>query len=211
MFKLDPTLTAAATAIAERIIKDALRLDPATRARLVKLDETTLQVRSDAIALNIFITISNGDLLVKSHAEQVDVSVSGTPLALARLALEEDKQQTLRDGAVKVDGNTETAEAFQAIIADLNIDWEAGLAEVIGDIPAHFLGQRLRNALKWGNQARNKFEQDIADYVQEESHSLPNRFEVAQHMDHVDELRLNVDRLQARIQAITHKLQNKPA
>lgn len=208
MFKLDPTLLAAATAIAERLANDALALDPASQAKLQAIQGTVIEVRSPQINLSVFLVVNEQKLSVQSHADTPDVCISGSPLSLARLALDNDKQALLRSALVTVDGNTEKAETFQSILHELNIDWEAGLAEVVGDVPAHLLGQRLRNAIKWGRQTNEKLGQDLTDYIQEESQSLPNRFEADSHAEQLDDLRLRLDRLQARIAQLTQKSLN---
>jgi ubiquinone biosynthesis protein UbiJ len=76
------------------------------------------------------------------------------------------------------------------------------MAESIGDVPAHFLGQRLRGAVKWSREAFRSLNANVEEYIHEESRSLPGRRELEATFEDIDQLSLRVERLDARIRQV---------
>ena len=73
------------------------------------------------------------------------------------------------------------------------------MARHIGDVPAHFLGQRIRNAAKWSRQAVSTMNANVEEYIHEESRTLPGRRELEATFQDIDELNLRTERLEARL------------
>ena len=94
--------------------------------------------------------------------------------AFAALALGDDR--VFADERLQVQGDTALAHQFQRALNQLQPDWEAAMARRhIGDVPAHFLGQRIRNAAKWSRQAVSTMNANVEEYIHEESRTLPGR------------------------------------
>ena len=77
------------------------------------------------------------------------------------------------------------------------------MARHIGDVPAHFLGQRIRNAVKWSRQAASTMNANAEEYIHEESRTLPGRRELEATFQDIDELNLRTERLEARLNQLT--------
>ena len=75
----------------------------------------------------------------------------------------------------------------------------------IGDVPAHFLGQRVRGAIRWSRQAFQSLNANIEEYVHEESRALPGRRELEATFEDIDELNLRTERLEARLNLIENR------
>ncbi len=106
----------------------------------------------------------------------------------------------MRNGSIELTGNVETAQAFQQLMTYGRPDLEEELSGIIGDVAAHGIGDVARNVGRWGRDAKSIMEQNITEYLQEESRALPSRYEVESFRRKVDTLRDDVDRLAARIQ-----------
>lgn len=202
--KLDPSLITAATATAETIVNRALALDPMAQAKIEVLEDTVIKLLLTPLTIAITVQAQNGRLIVsgiddKFTPADIDVTLEGSPLALSRLVLEQDKDRLIRSGDIRLTGNAEKALQFQALLADLELDWESALAEIIGDIPAHFIGQRLRSGLQWGKQTHQSLLANIEEYLHEESRALPTTSELQAHFSAIDDLRLATERLDARL------------
>ncbi len=78
-------------------------------------------------------------------------------------------------------------------------DLEAGLARVIGDVPAYSLGSMVRKAFAWGRSSAATQAQNIGEYLAHERRVLVPRAEAAQFLEQVDSLRESTDRLAARV------------
>lgn len=126
--------------------------------------------------------------------------IAGRPLALAALALGDD--QAIHDGRLTVEGDTGLAQQFQQALANLDPDWEAALAGYTGDIPAHFIGQRIRSGVRWSRQAMGSISASVEEYIHEETGALPGRRELEPTFEAIDQLSLATERLEARIQRL---------
>ena len=131
----------------------------------------------------------------------VDAAIEGTPLTFARLATGE-AIPSIRAGGAQVTGDAEIAQVFQQLFEAARPDFEEELSRFTGDVAAHRLAGFARDAIAFGQRARNTFAANVAEYLTEESHDLPVRLEVDEFLGEVDRLREATDRLEARLSAI---------
>ncbi|OEY65660.1 ubiquinone biosynthesis accessory factor UbiJ [Marinobacter sp. X15-166B] len=200
-----PTLQAALTGILESALNSALALDPAGRQGLLTAVSGTLQFRITVpVAMTLTLQKSADRLVVGSQpAEQPALEISGPPLAFAALALGDS--QVFADQRLAVEGDTALAHQFQRALDQLAPDWEAALAHRIGDLPAHFLGRRIRHAVNWSRNANASLQANVTEYLHEETRSLPGQRELAATFADIDELNLHTERLSARLdQLVSH-------
>jgi len=127
-----------------------------------------------------------------------DVTLSGTPLALMAM-LREEPASVIRRGDVALTGDGEAGARFQELAQLLRPDLEAGLAGIIGDVPAYGIGSLLRKALEWGRSSASTQVANAGEYLAHERRVLVPRTEARQFIEDVDALREQVDRLEARV------------
>ncbi|WP_298449354.1 SCP2 sterol-binding domain-containing protein [uncultured Marinobacter sp.] len=194
-----PTLLTALTAIIERALNHALELDPAGQQALLGALEGPVQFRiTQPISITCSLHRVGNRVQVRSQPlEDPALEISGKPLAFAALATGDDRVFT--DNRLSVTGDTALAHQFQRALDKLNPDWEAAMARHIGDVPAHFIGKRIRNAVSWSRQAFTALNANIEEYVHEESRALPGRRELEATFEDIDALNLRTERLAARI------------
>lgn len=128
----------------------------------------------------------------------------GPPLALAALALGDN--DAISDGRLSVEGDTGLAHQFQQALARLDPDWEAALARYTGDIPAHFIGQRIRSAVRWSRQAMASVTASLEEYIHEETGALPGKRELEPTFEEIDQLSLRSERLSARVERLESRV-----
>jgi ubiquinone biosynthesis protein UbiJ len=189
----------AVTAILEQGLNRALALDPAGRQALMAALTGPVQFTIEA-PLNqtlALIPAANRIQIASQPPEAPALELAGRPMAFAALATGDD--QVFSEGRIRVIGDMALAHQFQRAIDQLNPDWEAAMASYLGDVPAHFLGQRLRGAVKWSRQAFRSLNANVEEYIHEESGSLPGRRELEATFEDIDQLSLQVERLDARI------------
>lgn len=197
-----PTLLTAITAIIERALNHALELDPAGHQALLKALEGPVQFRiTDPISLTCSLHRVGDSVQVRSQpADHPSLEISGKPLAFAALATGDSR--VFADNRLEVVGDTNLAHQFQRALDQLNPDWEAAMARHIGDVPAHFIGKRIRNSVSWSRQAFSTLNANIEEYVHEESRALPGRRELEATFEDIDALSLRTERLEARLNQI---------
>ena len=197
-----PTLLAALTGVIESALNHALELDPAGRRDLLAALDGAVQIELTA-PLALSVTLEGGAERVRVSSQPVEspaLIIRGRPIAVAALATGDDR--VIGDGRLTVQGDTALAHQLQRALNRLSPDWEAALARHLGDVPAHFLGQRVRAAVKWSRHAFAALNANVEEYVHEESRALPGRRELEATFADIDELSLRTERLQARIDQI---------
>lgn len=192
------TFSTGIVAALEQALNHALALDPVARKALMALLDEPFLLQLEPPGLELYLTADSRCVRLQSASEiPAAVTLSGSPLAFAAVALGDD--EAFRDGRLTLEGDVARAHQLQRILQQLQPDWEASLAETIGDVPAHFLARRLRQALSWSREARSGLTRNIEEYLQEESGTVPARPEAEALFEDIDALRLKADRLAARV------------
>lgn len=179
------------------------------------LDEKTYgQARQRLQALQgklIHLRISNPgfDLYFLPTAEQVrisasyealpDVSIQGSALAFMRLAQAEDSGKAMLENGIKLEGDLGLGTEFSNILREIEVDWEELLSQAVGDTIAHQAGQMARNTQDWLDQSAQAMRLNTQEYLQEEARLLPAAAELNYYYDQIDQLRMDTDRLEARL------------
>lgn len=186
------------------VLRDAvtrfLRLDPNSPQYLAPLIGKIICLRLMPIDLRIYLCPdeSSMDILLRFGGEP-DVTLSGSPLAFARMGLSDSPRRALFDGEVTVEGDMTVAQRFQTLFERLDIDWEGVLSRFTGQTLAGLIANDLRNLHAWGKETVEVMGMNVAEYFQEESRELPAAPEADMFFEDVDTLRADYDRLEARV------------
>jgi len=198
--------TQALTASIETALNHYLSLDSQALSRFSTLEGKIIAIEITGLNYSLYLFPSTDGFLVLSDFDgQADAIISGSPVALAKLGLVNDPKDLLFSGEVELRGDTQLANQFSRILAQLDIDWEELLAQNIGDIAAHKLGNMFRDVNQWVKRSTNAVSLDAGEYLQEESHLSPANAELRKFVQQVDELREGVDRLAAKINLLNNK------
>ncbi|MEN8800751.1 MAG: SCP2 sterol-binding domain-containing protein [Thiogranum sp.] len=187
-----------------------LKQDPQARQGCAALEGKIIGLDITGLGLSLYFLPGSHGIQVSSHYEgDVDTQLTGSPLGFARLALG-SREDTLFKGAVEIKGDTETGQQFQDLLANTDWDWEEQLSHITGDVIARQIGNVARLSGKFINDSRNTLEQDVSEYLQEEARLLPTGSEVGNFLEDVDQLRADVDRLDARIARLLQTMDSEP-
>ncbi len=198
------------TAAIEVAVNQVLALDPDTVVRLREINGKVIAIELQGLDVALYLIPSNTGLNVFGHFEgEPDTTLRGTPVGMLRMGLAENASDSFFSGEVEISGDVELGSQFREILDSLDIDWEEHLSHITGDLVAHRVGNFLRDAVDWGRKTLDTLGRDGAEYLQEESRDLPNRFETEAFLAAVDTLRTDVDRLEARIERLVSRRTNK--
>jgi ubiquinone biosynthesis protein UbiJ len=190
----------------ETAINQYLRLDPEAMTRMTQLDVRCIAIEFRGLDLTLYALPNANGVQLADHFEGTpDTTLAGTPLGLTRLGLGQQKEKALFSGDVEITGNVESGQAFQAILDDMDIDWEEQLSQVTGDMVAHRLGNAVRRAGAVFRQSRSTAQQNTREYLQEELRVLPARIEIDNFYSDVTQLAMDTDRLAARVRRLQEK------
>jgi len=192
----------------QKAINLALSMDPGARKRLQPLRGCILEIRVTTLNHSVFITTESDQIVILPSADQATVTLSGSTMAFAKLASYRDKSSLFRSRDISLTGDAVRAQQLQRFARDLNVDWEAILAEVIGDVPAHAIGTSIRNTLTWGKHVSRSLKQDLEEFIKYELRLLPGKAIARHQFESIDQLRLASDRLEARVRKLMNKTGN---
>ena len=188
------------TAGLESALNTALRLDPVAIKKLDRFSGKIIAIELQGLALTLYLLPgADGISLMSQYDGEPDTVLSGTPMAMVKMALGPDASKVLFAGEVTIRGDVETGQGFKRLLDELDIDWEEQLARYTGDITAHKLGKLFRATAAWGQQTLRILGQDATEYFQQEGQDLPIPAAVRLFMHQVDELRDDAARLESRV------------
>ena len=188
----------------ETVVNGYLKLDIESQEKLAELTDKVFQLEFSDWQLTLYLLPQANSVRVKHEYEgNIDVSIrvvsvfSLLRLARGDLAAEQD---------IYIQGDMHSARRLQHVLKTMDIDWEEQLSRIVGDIPAHQLGNLVRKTSLWGQQTIDKLQNDISEYLLYEQQDLPPRPRVERFLSDVDALRTDADRLAARIQRLQQHL-----
>lgn len=200
-------LNTALTLFLESSVNKLLATDQVTLDALAELSGKVFEFKvSDAPIHFFLLPHSCGIELQHQYQHQADTSLTGTLAQFRLLATTDNKSSQLFGNGVIISGDTQLANKLQRIMAAALIDWEGVIASYSSDLIANQLINFGKFAVAQTSLTKDSVSLNFAEYLQEEIHTLPPRAEVDGFIEQIDELRLDVDRLDARLQQIENLL-----
>lgn len=155
----------------EQLTRACLHLDPGTRARLQTIAgkvielhiRDTLPLHPDGIRVFLTPTGKGIDLTAEARTP-ADASLG--IYARDLLALLRKPSPELNN--ITIEGDHEVLLSLLDIIRGFDIDWEAAIAPVTGDIIAHQVGKNIRASEKWFAQSFKEARRLAEEYINEE-------------------------------------------
>ena len=167
-----------------------------------ELEGRTFALRVADSALAMYVTVDDHRLVMSGdYVAEPDVVATGSLLSLARLAGPAG-EDLVRDGAVDFSGDAVIANRFRKLLRYGQPDFEDELSAVIGDAASHGIGELVRGVAGWTRDAHATMQQNIGEYLQEESRAVPGRYEADAFRDDVNKLRDDVARFEARLRKL---------
>ena len=190
---------------AASMINRQIKAKTPARELCEELNDRVMALRVNNTALTFYLLVDGDQVLLSTqYARDPDVVISGSLLALTQLA-GPDGDAVIRNGNVELSGDALIGQNFQKLLRYGRPNIEEELSGVVGDVAAHGIGEFFRGVGEWGREARATMRQNVGEYLQEESRSVPTRNEVDVFRGQVDTLRDDVARFEARLKAIERK------
>jgi len=180
-----------------------LDYDPEVPKQLQKMQGKVVALNFNPLDVSLFIIITADGLDIRDEFnENVDTKISGSPIALAMMTLQDSSVSSLFSGDVVIEGDTELGTQFQRFMDNVEVDWEEPLSHLTGDVVANQVGDFVRDMSGWLQETTKTNGLNISEYFREEQNMLPSKFEVERFKKGIDELRLSTDRLEAKVQKL---------
>lgn len=188
-------------------VNRVLRLDGTAMARLRPLTGKVIAVQGTSPSLQLFILPSDeGLLLAAQWAAEADCTLRAPASSLLRLVLSKDKSAILHSPEVELEGDSAALMELAAVLQDLELDWEYELSHWIGPVATALIGGHLRSRANWYQHGFASLNQNLAEYLSEEARTLVGEHEAQARFDELDQLKLDLDRLEARFERLSRSL-----
>lgn len=200
-------LRQALLASAEQGLNRVLRLDPTALPRLARLAGRIIEIDCSAPAMQLFVLVEEDGLrLASSWAADADCRLRAPASSLVRLLVSRQKTAVLHEPQVSIDGDSGVLMSLAEVLQDIELDWEYEASRWLGPVGAQLLGTGVRTPTRWLRESGDSLRQDLADYLTEESRALVGQQEAEARFSEIDDLKLALDRLEARIERLAHNL-----
>ena len=206
----DPAVIAGVSLAIEAVIAKALELSPGTQGRLKQLHPLDIELHCTQPSLRVFASIEeDGGVQIANYREtKATVSIEGTWRDFSRLASASDPAAALINGDIKISGDTAPLMQLQAILGELDIDWEAPIVDAIGPVLGHQLAEVIRAILSGSTTAHRRMKRQLSELILEEGRLSPPKQELDSLFTAIDELVLRTDRIESRIKRIRKRASN---
>jgi ubiquinone biosynthesis protein UbiJ len=202
---VDFPFSSAAFRPVELLINRGIGFSATAQAIAATLEGKVLDVRLDGTPLALRLTARNGQVRATAPGDgAAAATLSGTPLAMIRL-LGGDPQARIRDGDVRISGDTDVANQFRDLLHMARPDLEEELSKLVGDTVAHQLGNLARDLTDWGARSVESVSRSVGEYLTEERRTLPTRTEAEEFYRDVDQVANDVERAEARLNRLKGK------
>ncbi|MGC7837545.1 ubiquinone biosynthesis accessory factor UbiJ [Pseudomonas wayambapalatensis] len=191
----------------EHGLNRVLRMDSTALPRLGALEGKVIAIDCRQPALQLFILPDQEGLMLAAHWEgEVDCTLRAPAGSLAQLAFAKDKNAVLHSPQVELHGDSAVLLDLVGVLQDLELDWEYELSRWLGPVPTALIAGHLRLRARWTRQGLSRFSQNLSEYLAEESRTLVGQREAEAAFSELDALKVDIERLEARIRRLSHTL-----
>lgn len=206
--QLPLSVLAALEGLINPLLRQAIAQEGSAAAAFEKLKGSCIEFQVSGLNLQIKMQVAADGLYLYRHNEEpADAWILASPQAYLKMATSKQASSILMGSEVTVGGNTHLLEVLQELIAGLGLDTQELINRVAGPLPLASIQAGLSQILQLGQRLVGSASEDVKSYLDDETGILPgkNSWHVAE--DELHELRLDVDRLEARINLLEKQLQ----
>lgn len=185
----------------ESLVNGLIAQDSHVAANLSRFHGKRVEVRTPHTGFDLQFNaggIRLRTLDAEASGEPVDVTVRGSAPQLFRLLT--DSERPLADREIRVEGDAELLLDLQRALDEIDVRWEDYLWPILGDVLTGGLSSVVTDARDLARDAGGNIKRNLENFVQYEAGVMPSPEEMGLFVARVDELRLRLDRLQARIE-----------
>lgn len=197
-------------ALISSAVNKAIESDPANRDYLRSLGNIRILLQSETPEFLIYLNMQDGLIKLEGFPKEdetpleqapSDLRIKATALSLVKLLISPaENAAALRDANVHVEGDVALLLELSQVIKKIDIDWEALLAERLGDSAAVLISRATKHAKTTTSSVFETQKESIEQWLQQPDAPVPNRVEYQQLKDKLRELNYRLDRLDAKLE-----------
>ncbi len=180
-----------------------LSQDPEIKGKLRQIDKLSIALQIKNINHTIIVKIENHKLLLNSSSDtKADLTVTANAIELAKLAYYPDN---LFSKDIEIYGDVQFAKKLRDILYELDLDLEALIANLTGDILAYPIVHGFCQINNWMKSIHTSLEKNMAEYLREEAELLPDKLLTNNYLTNIDKIRADLERLEARVNRLKRR------
>ncbi len=177
-----------------------LTLDGNTLPKFNNMQGKIICLHISGLELKLYFLPDQNNIAVMGNYEgEPDTTIKGAPMTLMRLGTSSHSGKTLLDSDASIEGDTHLGAEFSRILSEVDIDWEGLLSNFVGGMVAEHVAQAAYDSSQWVKEKKQSMHSKTSNYLTEEVRLTPAEEEINHYLDEVDDLRMSVDRLEAKI------------
>lgn len=188
-----------------------LPLDPAYQDKLTIISGKVIAISFTDWQMHLFLLPDTHQFTVLSAFEgEVDVKLSGKSWDFFHMGISQHASAStpVLDSNIRFEGDLATGQKFAQLFAELNIDWEEALADIMGDILAHRTANVARHTASWLKEIFDTSVENFTEYLQEELRVTPAKIEFENFYNDLADLRADSERILARFELLVARINN---
>lgn len=194
----------------QTMLNHYLALDPESAQRLSVIHGKVVTIEFVNIGFVFQMLFTESEIKLKStDLLKADTIIKGTPLSLLHMSLSRDDRKRFFAEDVTIEGDLECGQKVIDLFDSFEMDWEEYLSHWIGDVPAHQSGRFVRNLKNFSKNLHATFLQNTNEYIHEETNLCPPPEALQDFFHDIDSLRMDTDRLEARIEKLMKTMDTK--
>ena len=190
------------------LLRQAILQEGAATAAFEKLQGSCIEFQVSGLNLQLRMQVAeDGFYFYRQGEAPADAWILASAQDYLKMATSKNANQILFGPNVSVGGNTHLLEVLQELLAGLGLDTQELITRAAGPLPLASIQAGFNQLLQLGERLTLSASEDIKSYLDDEAGVLPGKdsWHVAE--DALHELRLDVDRLEARINLLEKQLQ----
>ncbi|SFX33491.1 ubiquinone biosynthesis accessory factor UbiJ [Marinospirillum alkaliphilum] len=197
------SLLAGLESLINPLLRQAVAREGAAAAALQELHGSLLELRVTGLDVQVQLQVNHEGLSLYRQADvQPDAWMEASPASYLKMATRPDASAVLFSPEVQIGGDTRKLELLQDLMSGLGLDAAELIHQFTGPLPLALLQSGMSRLLGFGQRFSQSAGQDLKDYLDDETGLLPGRNSLHLLEDALGELRLDVDRLEARIRLL---------
>ena len=198
---------------AEKFINHLIQNDSHVEKQFSNLAGKSLEINTSSPSMRLIVQFDCREIrLVEADENQLeaqaDLKVSGDCDQLLKMLFNRG-EGTSFNPKINLAGDAILAQELQEALLAIDIDWLRSLAPWLGHIAANQVAKNGQKAVDWGNRFRESVSRNFHDYKEEETELFPQIRALDRFKHDLDLLKLRVDRVMARVQRLSQKIESR--
>ena len=211
---ISPLISTLALTPAEQAINFLIQDDPHLADLIEPFTGKSLEVETRQPAATFTVLFESGRIRLSSLEGAMtgvtpDAKVSATASALLSRLSADAGSRGLVNPELELSGDIEWIQALLRALHRADIQWRDLLGTTLGDGISGQLISLVEASSEWAGQSNTRLRRNLEDYLREEIRVVPGQHETDRFTDQMHDLRLQLDRVAARAQALDERLNKR--